>query len=156
MIEESATLPEPPAIPLAPDAAGAAAAPKVPRGRPRKDALGREADQQALVAAASGIVREAGPAALTARAVAARAGTAVGSVYAAFPSLEALRLGVNTVTTGLLGKQRTFAPVVTALGEEPWGEGVVNPRLYLAKARTAALRTCRAHRRFPAASAGGA
>ena len=79
-----------------------AAVAKAPRGRPRKDALDREAAQQALVDAATGIVREAGVAALTARAVAARAGTAVGSVYAAFPSLEALRLGVNTATMGLL------------------------------------------------------
>ncbi len=75
---------------------------KPARGRPRKDALGREADRQALVAAAIGIVRKAGAAGLTARAVAARAGTAVGSVYAAFPSLEALRLEVNTATMGLL------------------------------------------------------
>ncbi len=80
----------------------AAVADKAPRGRPRKDAVGRDADQQALVAAASDIVREAGLGALTARAVAARAGTAVGSVYTAFRSLEALRLGVNTATMGLL------------------------------------------------------
>ncbi len=73
-----------------------------PRGRPRKDAAHREADQQALIAAASDIVREAGPAALTARTVAARVGTAVGSVYTAFPNLESLRLEVNAVTMGLL------------------------------------------------------
>ena len=80
----------------------AAVVAKAPRGRPRKETLDREADQQALVVAAFGIVGEAGVAALTARAVAARAGTAVGSVYAAFPSLEALRLRVNTATMSLL------------------------------------------------------
>ena len=80
----------------------AAAVGKAPRGRPRKDAVGREADQQALVTAACDIVREAGPAALTARAVAARADTAIGSVYTAFPSLEALRFEVNTATMRLM------------------------------------------------------
>ena len=75
---------------------------KAPRGRPRKDALGRVADQQALVVAAIDIMREAGAAGLTARAVAARVGAAVGSVYAAFPNLEALRLEVNTATMGQL------------------------------------------------------
>lgn len=80
----------------------AATVAKSPRGRPRKDALVREADQQALVAVAIEIMREAGAPGLTARAVAARAGTAVGSVYAAFPNLEALRLEVNTATMSLL------------------------------------------------------
>ena len=75
---------------------------KAPRGRPRKDALGRVADQQALVVAAIDIMCEGGAAGLTARAVAARVGTAVGSVYAAFPNLEALRLEVNTATMGQL------------------------------------------------------
>ncbi len=101
MIEKSRASPETrPALARSRPAGHRAA--KTPRGRPRKDALGREADQQALVAAAIGIMREAGAAALTARAVAARAGTAVGSVYAAFPNLEALRLEVNTATMGLL------------------------------------------------------
>lgn len=75
---------------------------KLRRGRPRKDTIGRESDQQALVSAAISILREGGTAALTARAVADRAGVAVGSVYAAYPNLEGLRLGVNTVTLGLL------------------------------------------------------
>ncbi|GEM_PF-1928673 len=87
------------------------AAAKVPRGRPRKDALGREADQQALVAVATDIMREAGALGLTARAVAARAGTAVGSVYASFPNLEALRLEVNTATMSLL--RDTLAAALT-------------------------------------------
>ena len=89
----------------------AAAVAKAPRGRPRKDALGREADQKALVAAAIDIMREAGALGLTARAVAARAGTAVGSVYAAFPNLEALRLEVNTMTMSLL--RDTLAAALT-------------------------------------------
>ena len=78
-------------------------APKIPRGRPRKDERDREADQRALVSAAIDILRGGGTtAALTTRAVADRVGTAVGSVYAAFPNLEVLRLGVNTATLGLL------------------------------------------------------
>ncbi len=40
--------------------------------------------------------------ALTARSVAERAGTAVGSVYTAFDSLEALRLEANAITMEML------------------------------------------------------
>ena len=80
----------------------AAGVAKAPRGRPRKDERGREADQRALVSAAIDILREGGTVALTARAVADRVGTAVGSVYAAFPNLEVLRLAVNTATLSLL------------------------------------------------------
>jgi len=95
--------------------AQATTAAKALRGRPRKDALGRVADQRAFVGAATGIMREAGTAGLTARAVAARAGTAVGSVYAAFPNLEALRLAVNTATMGLL-RETLAAALATSTG----------------------------------------
>ncbi len=94
----------------------AVAVAKAPRGRPRKDALGRKADQQALLAAAVDIMREAGAPGLTARAVAARAGTALGSVYAAFPNLEALRLEVNTATMSLL--RDTLAAALTQSTEQ--------------------------------------
>ena len=68
------------------------------RGRPRKDQTDRAADRQALIDAAVAILNEGGVAALTARGVAERAGTAVGSVYTQFDSLEVLRLEANAVT----------------------------------------------------------
>jgi AcrR family transcriptional regulator len=71
---------------------------KKPRGRPRKGQTDRAADRQALVAAAVAILDAGGAAALTARSVAERAGTAVGSVYTLFDSLETLRLEANAVT----------------------------------------------------------
>ena len=95
----------PPAFPRVPSAPSPVAGSRQNpcAAAPAKTRVGREADQQALVAAAiRHPVRESGPAALTARAVAVRAGTAIGSVYTAFPSLEALRLGVNAATMGLL------------------------------------------------------
>lgn len=84
---------------------------KKSRGRPRKDGATRDLDRQAVVEAALSIIAQDGSAALTARAVAERAGTAVGSVYLLFESLEALRLEANAVTmrrlrlhlTGALG-----------------------------------------------------
>jgi AcrR family transcriptional regulator len=75
---------------------------KKTRGRPKKDEDSRSADRQALVDAAVAILREGGSAALTARSVAERAGTAVGSVYTLFESLEALRLEANVITMRLL------------------------------------------------------
>ena len=60
------------------------------RGRPRKEPGDRAADRRALIEAAVAILNAGGAAALTARGVAERAGTAVGSVYAQFDSLEAL------------------------------------------------------------------
>ncbi len=71
---------------------------KKARGRPRKDSTQRNADRAALVAAAAEILREGGSPAFSARAVAERAGSAVGSVYTQFESLEALRLEANAVT----------------------------------------------------------
>jgi len=68
------------------------------RGRPRKASVERAADRQALIDAAVAILNEAGAGALTARGVAERAGTAVGSVYTQFDSLELLRLEANAVT----------------------------------------------------------
>lgn len=68
------------------------------RGRPRKDDLSRSADRQAMIDAAVHLLQEGGAAAFSARAVAERAGTAVGSVYTQFDSLEALRLEANAVT----------------------------------------------------------
>lgn len=72
------------------------------RGRPRKDATSRDADRRALVEAAIQILREGGAAAFNARSVADRAGTAVGSVYTQFESLEALRLEANAITMRVL------------------------------------------------------
>ena len=68
------------------------------RGRPRKDEGRRSADRASLVQAAVEILQQGGAAAFGARAVAERAGTAVGSVYTQFESLEALRLEANAVT----------------------------------------------------------
>ena len=68
------------------------------RGRPRKGQTDRQADREALIAAAVAILDAGGPGALTARAVAERAGTAVGSVYTQFDSLELLRLEANAIT----------------------------------------------------------
>ncbi|WP_457106678.1 TetR/AcrR family transcriptional regulator [Methylobacterium sp. P5_C11] len=68
------------------------------RGRPRKGTVDREADRRALIDAAVAILNAGGAAALTARNVAERAGTAVGSVYTQFDSLELLRLEANAVT----------------------------------------------------------
>jgi AcrR family transcriptional regulator len=68
------------------------------RGRPRKDDASREADRHVVVEAALGIVREGGAGALSARSVAERAGTALGSVYTLFGSLEELRLEANALT----------------------------------------------------------
>jgi AcrR family transcriptional regulator len=68
------------------------------RGRPRKDEGRRRADRAALIGAAVQILEEGGAGAFSARAVAGRAGTAVGSVYTLFESLEALRLEANAVT----------------------------------------------------------
>ena len=68
------------------------------RGRPRKDDRSRSADRAALVVAAVEILQESGAAGFNARALAERAGTAVGSVYTQFESLEALRLEANAVT----------------------------------------------------------
>lgn len=72
------------------------------KGRPRKAQADRNADRQALIDAAFAILQEGGSAALTARSVAERAGTAVGSVYTAFDSLEALRLEANAITMEML------------------------------------------------------
>lgn len=55
-----------------------------------------------MVESALAILRDEGAAALTARAVAERAGTAVGTVYLLFESLEALKLEANAVTMRLL------------------------------------------------------
>src|SRR3954468_23436172 len=72
------------------------------RGRPRKDEDRRSADRQALIGAAVHILNEGGSAAFSARAVAERAGTAVGSVYTQFENLEALRLEASATTMRLL------------------------------------------------------
>lgn len=82
---------------------------KKAQGRPRKEAAHRDADRDRFAAAALAIVREGGSSALTVRSVAARVGAAVGSVYSAFDSLEALRLEVNAVTMGLLERHLTDA-----------------------------------------------
>jgi len=71
---------------------------KIMRGRPRKAPVDREADRRGLIAAAVAILNEGGAGALTARSVAERAGTAVGSVYTQFDSLELLRLEANALT----------------------------------------------------------
>ncbi len=92
------------------------------KGRPRKAQADRNADRQALIDAAFAILRDGGSAALTARGVAERAGTAVGSVYTAFDSLEALRLEANAITMEML---RTH--LVQALETHP-ADGV-EPRL---------------------------
>ncbi|MCJ2099642.1 TetR/AcrR family transcriptional regulator [Methylobacterium sp. E-046] len=68
------------------------------RGRPRKGQTDRAADRRALIDAAVAILNAGGAGALTARAVAERAGTAVGSVYTQFDSLELLRLEASAVT----------------------------------------------------------
>jgi len=68
------------------------------RGRPRKGQTDRAADRRALIDAAVTILNAGGAGALTARAVAERAGTAVGSVYTQFDSLELLRLEASAVT----------------------------------------------------------
>ncbi|MGH1573913.1 TetR/AcrR family transcriptional regulator [Methylobacterium sp. P31] len=68
------------------------------RGRPRKGQTDRAADRRALVEAAVAVLNEGGSGALTARNVAERAGTAVGSVYTQFDSLELLRLEANAIT----------------------------------------------------------
>jgi AcrR family transcriptional regulator len=71
---------------------------KKERGRPKKDERTRTADRQALVDAAVMILQQGGTPAFSARAVAEQAGTAVGSVYTQFDSLESLRLEANAVT----------------------------------------------------------
>src|SRR3712207_4173345 len=71
---------------------------KKTRGRPSKDERTRSAERQALVDAAVEVLRGGGASAFNARAVADRAGTAVGSVYTQFERLEALRLEANDVT----------------------------------------------------------
>ena len=81
------------------------------RGRPKKDDRSRAADRQSLVEAALGIVRDGGAAALSVRSVAERAGTALGSVYGQFASLEELRLEANALTMRDLR-----ASLVAALG----------------------------------------
>jgi AcrR family transcriptional regulator len=68
------------------------------RGRPRKDRIDRAADRVALIEAAVSILNAGGSGALTARSVAERAGTAVGSVYTQFESLDLLRLEANAIT----------------------------------------------------------
>ena len=73
-----------------------------PRGRPKKDEGSRIADRQMMIDAAVEILREGGAAAFNVRLVAERAGTAVGSVYTQFGSLEALRLEASAVTMRLL------------------------------------------------------
>lgn len=75
---------------------------KKPRGRPRKDEGSRSAGREALIDAAVQIIREGGAAAFSARSVAERAGTALGSVYTQFETLEALRLEASAVTMRLL------------------------------------------------------
>lgn len=60
------------------------------------------ADRQTMIDAALGLLREGGSAALTARSVAERAQTAVGSVYGAFENLEMLKFEANAVTMRLL------------------------------------------------------
>ena len=68
------------------------------RGRPRKGQTDRAADRRVLIEAAVAILDEGGSGALTARGVAERAGTAVGSVYTLFDSLELLRLEASAVS----------------------------------------------------------
>ena len=82
---------------------------KKARGRPRKDDESRSADRQALVDAAFAILEESGASGFSARAVAERAGSALGSVYGQFDSLEALRLEANAITMRLLRETLTRA-----------------------------------------------
>jgi AcrR family transcriptional regulator len=86
------------------------------RGRPRKDEGRRSADRAALVAAAAEILSEGGATAFSARAVAERAGTAVGTVYTQFESLEALRLEANAITMRAL-KEALGSALADCTGE---------------------------------------
>ncbi|MCJ2048570.1 TetR/AcrR family transcriptional regulator [Methylobacterium sp. J-070] len=79
------------------------------RGRPRKGQTDRAADRRVLIDAAVAILDEGGSGALTARGVAERAGTAVGSVYTLFDSLELLRLEASAVTMHRLRDALTAA-----------------------------------------------
>ena len=69
----------------------------------------RASDRLAIVEVAHALLREGGAAALTARAVAEKAGTGVGSVYMLFDSLEALKLEANGITMRALRLHLTEA-----------------------------------------------
>jgi AcrR family transcriptional regulator len=86
------------------------------RGRPPKDEGSRTADRQILIDAAVQILNEGGSSAFSARHVAEKAGTAVGSVYTQFESLEALRLEAGAVTMRLLRATLTDSLAGSAKG----------------------------------------
>ena len=67
-------------------------------GRPSKSDLTRAEERFALARIALELIEQGGLEALTARAVAERAGMSVGAVYKAFGDLEALRLEANAIT----------------------------------------------------------
>ena len=107
---------------------------KIPRGRPRKQESARAADRQAMIAAALELLREGGSSALTARALAERVGTAIGSVYSAFESLEVLKLEANAVTMRRLRDHLAGALAASA------AHGVADRLLVLADAYRAFAR----------------
>lgn len=99
------------------------------RGRPRKGESARNADRATMIEAARSLLVEGGSAALTARAVAERAGTAVGSVYGSFDSLEMLKFEANAVTMRSLRGE-----LLASLRGAPEGEAPVESLLRLASA----------------------
>ncbi|MDP4024667.1 TetR/AcrR family transcriptional regulator [Methylobacterium sp. NEAU 140] len=69
-------------------------------GRPSKSDRTRDEERFALARIALELIERGGLEALTARAVAERAGLSVGAIYKAFGDLEALRIEANAITMG--------------------------------------------------------
>jgi len=107
------------------------------KGRPSKDAEARDEERHVLARTALEIIEEGGLPALTARAVADRAGTGVGSVYRAVGDLESLRLEANALT------MRDMRKVLSASLERSAGEDAVGRLTALADAYTRFARTRR-------------
>lgn len=82
-----------------------------------------------MIEAARSLLVEGGSPALTARAVAERAGTAVGSVYGSFESLEVLKYEANAVTM-----RELRGVLLRALDGAPAGEAPADSLLRLATA----------------------
>lgn len=72
-----------------------------------------------MIEAARSLLVEGGSQALTARAVAERAGTAVGTVYSSFENLEMLKFEANAITMRALRQDLQEALSAATPGEEP-------------------------------------
>lgn len=90
--------------------------------------------RRALIAAATRVIAERGVSAVKARDLAAEVGCAVGSIYNAFPDIDALVLAVKSETLDRLEAevQERLGPFAAATPKEARGRFLALARVYLA------------------------